>query len=88
MKIVGNNKCTFLLLKNGVLLSWGGPNSLKILGRKCKITADESGIPMYIPFPNNLKIIEITCGENHCLAKSITGEIISWGDNSLGQVIF
>ena len=31
-------------------------------------------------------MIAIACGESHCLALTIGGNVFSWGDNSNGQL--
>jgi len=70
------------LLKNGKLLSWGGISFT--LGRKCKTSVYDSFIPKEIEFKSN--IIDIACGKNHCLARSVNHELYSWGNNEFGQV--
>ena len=41
--------------------------------------------PMKIEFFENLNIIEISCGYNHCLALNEEGVIYGWGYNYYGQ---
>jgi len=87
IKIVGNKFCNFMLLKNGNLLTWGGFNSLKQIGRTVELHMLEQILPKIINLPKqNLKIIDIVLGTEHCIAKTIDNRIISWGENDKGQV--
>ena len=48
---------------------------------------DQSGIPTKIRYfeENDIKIVEVVCGEYHVLALDDNGNIWSWGENSKGQ---
>ena len=79
-------KTCFMLLRNGILLSWGEPCCT--LGRIKDESSQESS---YNPFPvkffnSPTKIVDIACGFNHCLARGINYKVFSWGSNSHGQV--
>lgn len=70
-----------LLLKNGVVLSWGINSST--LGRNIK-TINEAAIPCEIIIP--YKIIEIATGNEHVLALGENKKVFSWGRNTKGQL--
>lgn len=77
-----------MMLKNGILLTWGGFQSLKQLGRMVEVHMLEQTIPKIINLPSpNLKIVDVVCGFQHCLAKTLDCRIISFGDNEFGQVL-
>jgi alpha-tubulin suppressor-like RCC1 family protein len=73
------NKMFYLLVRNGTLISWGEPG--EYLGRNKEYRGNHIGI---ITTP--VKIVNISCGKEHILAKGINHKIYSWGSNTLGQV--
>jgi alpha-tubulin suppressor-like RCC1 family protein len=73
------NKMVFILLRNGTLLSFG--ESGEFLGKNKEYKGNHIVI---IGTP--VKIVNISCGKEHILAKGINHKIYSWGSNSQGQV--
>lgn len=76
--------CNYMLLKNGTILSWS--DSYDALGRKCTKTAQDKFNLLPVTFDPKVKILNISCGNKHCIAKTINMHIYSWGNNQLGQV--
>jgi len=77
-------KTSIMLLRNGVVLSWGEFGCT--LGRKLGDSTNDSYTPMPVKFPT--KIVDIACGNMHCLARGSNFKIYSWGSNSHGQVYY
>ena len=76
-----------MLLKNGYVLSWGGSHSIYQLGRSVRKDISELTQLRYIKLPKaDLKIVDITCGKQHCLALTEYNIVLSWGENYFGQV--
>ena len=42
--------------------------------------------PTHISFPNNNKIVSISCGYRHTLALTDNGKVYTWGGNQYGQL--
>ena len=80
----GNNFC-LILNNNGMLYSMGKSNKYGELG-----VGDFS--PRYGPTPieffylNKERINQISCGFKHCVAKSTTGRVYTWGCGCKGQL--
>ena len=70
-----------MLLKNGIILSWG--NNTSTLGRNIK-TINEAASPSEILIP--CKIIEIVTGRDHVIARGENKVLFSWGKNTKGQL--
>jgi alpha-tubulin suppressor-like RCC1 family protein len=75
------NKMFYLLIRNGTLISWGEPG--EFLGKNKDYRGNHIAI-----INTSVKIVNISCGREHILAKGINHKIYSWGSNSFGQVIF
>ena len=84
LKITATKNCNFVFLKNGTILSWS--DNLDSLGRKCKKSGEDCLYPLPIEIENKLKILDIVCGNNHCLVKTTNFQIYAWGSNLYGQV--
>lgn len=82
---MSTENCHFFHLKNGNVLSWS--DSYDTLGRKCSKTGEDRLDLLPVTFPKKLKIINLSCGKRHCIAKSDNNQIYTWGSNSLGQVL-
>ena len=80
----GNNFC-IMLNKNGMVYSMGKSNKYGELG-----VGDFN--PRYAPTPidffnlNLERINQISCGFKHCVAKSTTGRVYTWGCGCKGQL--
>ena len=82
LTVMATEKTAFMLLRNGIVLSWG--QNWCTLGRKLADSTQDSYIPMAIKF--GTKIVDLACGNNHCLARGANFKVYSWGNNSHGQV--
>jgi alpha-tubulin suppressor-like RCC1 family protein len=49
-------------------------------------TTDECSNIKQIDYFKNIFIVDVVCGNYHCLSISKNGEIYSWGDNEFGQL--
>lgn len=73
---------TVALTKSGRVLTWGG-NSKGQLGDG-QLTS--STTPLSALQLRHRPVVSVSCGENHCLALTIGGNVYAWGDNSFGQL--
>lgn len=73
---------TVSLTKSGRVLTWGG-NSKGQLGDG-QLTS--STTPLSALQLRHRPVVSVSCGENHCLALTIGGNVYAWGDNSFGQL--
>ncbi len=79
---VGNNvNEMYVLLKNGLIIKWG---NCDIESKKAfkKIKGDI--MPKVLKCP--VKLVNLVCGKNHCLAVCPKYTLYSWGSNSHGQL--
>lgn len=80
--VVENTKTTIvILLRNGTLMSLGEESVT--LGRKI-FDLNDMLKPGIIPLKK--KIVDVSCGKDHCLAKSEDSKLYSWGNNFYGQL--
>ena len=63
-----------------------GRNDLGQLGRGQVSSNTESLKAEEIQFLSDKNIVDISCGQNHCLTLSSDCRVFGWGDNSEGQV--
>jgi alpha-tubulin suppressor-like RCC1 family protein len=49
-------------------------------------TTKNCSIIKQIDFLKNIFIVDVVCGEYHCLCISNKGEIFAWGNNRFGQI--
>eukprot|EP00927_Polykrikos_kofoidii_P047536 TRINITY_DN4174_c0_g1_i1.p1 TRINITY_DN4174_c0_g1~~TRINITY_DN4174_c0_g1_i1.p1 ORF type:complete len:538 (+),score=94.53 TRINITY_DN4174_c0_g1_i1:110-1723(+) len=93
VQVAVGDRHALLLTDEGIVYSWGGadPHSLTktngALGRQA-ISEDKEREPSPINHPalNNLTVVQIACGAQHCLALASTGALFSWGSNKAGQL--
>lgn len=71
-----------VLLRNGTCVTWGLNRTT--LGRRCADSDAESFIPH--PIKLQVRVVDIACGRNHCLARGSNFKVYSWGTNSFGQL--
>ena len=65
------------------IYSWGNNN---IGGQLARVNENDDFLkPMKIDFFDDKNIIEISCGDFHCLGLTEDGLIYGWGDNYFGQ---
>ncbi|XP_074304705.1 ultraviolet-B receptor UVR8-like [Silene latifolia] len=62
--------------------SWGWGD----FGRLGHGNSSDVFIPQPIMTLNSVKIKQIACGDSHCLAINMNGEVMSWGRNQNGQL--
>ena len=84
-KVSVGDTFTILLNIKGRIISFGS-NQLHQLGRD---VSNFDHIPNFIPNDLNFnKIIQISCGSQHVLAKSKQNDLFAWGDNSFVKSFF
>nr|XP_048292637.1 probable E3 ubiquitin-protein ligase HERC6 isoform X2 [Myodes glareolus] len=67
----------------GRVFAWGAGSNGQLGIGECK---DINLMPTKIEFPDDIKIIQVSCGHYHSLALSEDGQVFSWGSNSQGQL--
>ena len=73
-------KSVYILLRNGTIL-YISPEASE---NTVKIEIKTFFLPKTIKIP--MKIIDLSCGNNHCLALGIYHKVFSWGSDSFGQL--
>ncbi|XP_056423740.1 probable E3 ubiquitin-protein ligase HERC3 isoform X3 [Hyla sarda] len=71
------------LNSQGQLFSWGAGSEGQ-LGHS--ITEHSVPVPRQIKKLNLQKILQVSCGNQHCLALSDDGQLFTWGQNNHGQL--
>ncbi|KAK7079242.1 putative E3 ubiquitin-protein ligase herc4, partial [Halocaridina rubra] len=67
----------------GLVYAWG-ENGFGQLG--LNTTESHTDLPKLVKSLARVQIVQVACGSNHTLALSSSGELYSWGLNSLGQL--
>lgn len=80
--IENTNSTIFILLRNGTLISIGEQSNT--LGRR--VVEAPLFKDKLAPIPFRKKIIDISCGKDHVMAKTEEFRIFSWGNNFYGQL--
>ncbi|XP_075207297.1 putative E3 ubiquitin-protein ligase HERC3 isoform X2 [Anomaloglossus baeobatrachus] len=71
------------LTSQGQLFSWGAGSE----GQLGHSTAERSiPVPRLIKKLNQQKVLQVSCGSQHCLALSDDGQLFTWGQNAHGQL--
>ncbi|XP_069834418.1 probable E3 ubiquitin-protein ligase HERC3 isoform X3 [Dendropsophus ebraccatus] len=71
------------LSSQGQLFSWGAGSE----GQLGHSTTEPSvPVPRQIKKLNQQKILQVSCGNQHCLALSDDGQLFTWGQNNHGQL--
>ncbi|XP_044259648.1 probable E3 ubiquitin-protein ligase HERC1 isoform X3 [Tribolium madens] len=79
-KVCAGTSFSMALTTSGEVYTWG---SGAILG---KGSADAIvNLPMYVEDLAQYRIVDISAGDNHCLALTDEHEVFAWGTNSMGQ---
>lgn len=79
-KVCAGTSFSMALTASGEVYTWGtGP----IIGRGA--TDAIHFLPLFVEDLAPYRIIDISAGDNHCLALTDGHEIFSWGSNSMGQ---
>lgn len=71
------------LNSQGQLFSWGAGSEGQ-LGHSS--TAHSVPVPRLIKKLNQQKVLQVSCGNQHCLALSDDGQLFTWGQNNHGQL--
>lgn len=81
-------KFTILLASNGSLFSFGESNKNGELGRITENSSNNNLTPQLIPklYQHGVKVIYVTCGFKHVLAKTSFNKVVGWGNNQFGQL--
>ncbi|XP_052100156.1 probable E3 ubiquitin-protein ligase HERC1 isoform X2 [Mytilus californianus] len=79
-KVACTSQCSMALSSTGQLYTWGcGP----CLG--CGSAEFTALRPRNVEDLQTKRIIDIVCGDSHCLALSHDNEVYAWGNNAMGQ---
>ena len=81
-KVVAGAEFNLALDENGRLFSWGY-NNYGQLGNSSKFA---SGVPKQIQMQGGRLVKDVAAGDNFSLALMETGEVMSWGCGSSGQL--
>ncbi|KAK8791094.1 hypothetical protein WA158_005725 [Blastocystis sp. Blastoise] len=75
---------SLILLSNGDLISFGCNKS----GQLGLNTQTDMELPtlVHIPSSNDDRIVDICCGSDFTLCRTLKGNLLGWGDNSCGQL--
>ncbi|XP_062868147.1 probable E3 ubiquitin-protein ligase HERC1 [Trichomycterus rosablanca] len=79
-KVCAGSQCSLALTSAGQVFAWGCGSCLG-----CGSTETTSLRPRFIEELGVTKIIDISCGDSHCLALSHENEVYAWGNNAMGQ---
>ncbi|KAK6259177.1 hypothetical protein SCA6_013651 [Theobroma cacao] len=80
--ICGADHTTAYSLSRGEVYSWGWGD----FGRLGHGNSSDVFTPQPIKALHGLTIKQIACGDSHCLAVTMEGEVLSWGRNQNGQL--
>ena len=84
VQICGGEQSSFIVTREGKVYSFGfGAGGRLGLGG-----ADSVSVPSLLRALNDVQIVElaVSCGGKHCLARSMDGQVWSWGDNPDGAL--
>ncbi|KAF7696652.1 hypothetical protein HF521_005070 [Silurus meridionalis] len=79
-KVCAGSQCSLALTSAGQVFAWGCGSCLG-----CGSSETTSLRPCFIEELSVTKIIDISCGDSHCLALSHENEVYAWGNNAMGQ---
>ncbi|XP_028317880.1 probable E3 ubiquitin-protein ligase HERC1 [Gouania willdenowi] len=79
-KVCAGSQSSLALTSAGQVFAWGCGSCLG-----CGSSETTSLRPRYIEDLSVTKIIDISCGDSHCLALSHENEVYAWGNNTMGQ---
>ncbi|XP_058472668.1 probable E3 ubiquitin-protein ligase HERC1 [Solea solea] len=79
-KICAGSQSSLALTSAGQVFAWGCGSCLG-----CGSSEMTSLRPRFIEDLSITKIIDISCGDSHCLALSHENEVYAWGNNTMGQ---
>ncbi|XP_062334757.1 probable E3 ubiquitin-protein ligase HERC1 [Osmerus eperlanus] len=79
-KVCAGSQSSLALTSAGQVFAWGCGSCLG-----CGSSETISLRPRFIEELSVTKIIDISCGDSHCLALSHENEVYAWGNNAMGQ---
>ncbi|XP_066566869.1 probable E3 ubiquitin-protein ligase HERC1 isoform X2 [Amia ocellicauda] len=79
-KVCAGSQSSLALTSAGQVFAWGCGSCLG-----CGSSETTSLRPRFIEDLSVTKIIDISCGDSHCLALSHENEVYAWGNNAMGQ---
>ncbi|XP_016106101.1 probable E3 ubiquitin-protein ligase HERC1 [Sinocyclocheilus grahami] len=79
-KVCAGSQSSLALTSAGQVFAWGCGSCLG-----CGSSETTSLRPRLIEDLSITKIIDISCGDSHCLALSHENEVFAWGNNAMGQ---
>ncbi|XP_068190129.1 probable E3 ubiquitin-protein ligase HERC1 isoform X2 [Antennarius striatus] len=79
-KVCAGSQSSLALTSAGQVFAWGCGSCLG-----CGSSETTSLKPRFIEDLSITKIIDISCGDSHCLALSHENEVYAWGNNTMGQ---
>ncbi|XP_028827463.1 probable E3 ubiquitin-protein ligase HERC1 isoform X1 [Denticeps clupeoides] len=79
-KVCAGSQSSLALTSAGQVFAWGCGSCLG-----CGSSETTSLRPRLIEELSVTKIIDISCGDSHCLALSHENEVYAWGNNAMGQ---
>jgi cysteine-rich repeat protein len=80
----GNHGC--VLLGGGEVLCWGSNGSGQLGYGDLNNVGDDELPSARVPVDIGGPAVEVVCGANHTCARRADGEVLCWGDNSVGQL--
>ncbi|WP_052555609.1 DUF4215 domain-containing protein [Enhygromyxa salina] len=80
----GNHGCA--LLGGGEIMCWGANGSGQLGYGDLNNVGDDDVPSSRVPVDIGGPAVEVTCGANHTCARRDDGEVLCWGDNSVGQL--
>ncbi|XP_051773057.1 probable E3 ubiquitin-protein ligase HERC1 isoform X4 [Ctenopharyngodon idella] len=79
-KVCAGSQSSLALTSAGQVFAWGCGSCLG-----CGSSETTSLRPRLIEELSITKVIDISCGDSHCLALSHENEVFAWGNNAMGQ---
>jgi hypothetical protein len=77
----GNQHCIGISVRGNVF-TWGGNRR----GQLGDGFLNSCPSPTLVPQLKHRPVVSVCCGENHCLAMTVGGNLYAWGDNTQGQL--
>ncbi|KAL8615071.1 hypothetical protein ACOMHN_013605 [Nucella lapillus] len=82
-KVACSGQSSLALTSTGQVYAWGSGSCLGC--GQSFVTEFTALRPRLIEDLQNIRIVDISCGDSHCLALSHDNEVYAWGNNAMGQ---
>ncbi|PVD19395.1 hypothetical protein C0Q70_19883 [Pomacea canaliculata] len=79
-KVACSGQSSLALTSTGQVYAWGSGSCIG-----CGVAEFTALRPKLIEDLQNIRIVDISCGDSHCLALSHDNEVYAWGNNAMGQ---